>query len=245
MTKTKTAKSTKKIVRSKKKISSIKSMSTSTIKKPGSIIKSSKPAIPKTSKLPDWEVMLSVLSPTINRPRRTSLHTLAAVLGRKDPQKLADEMRKSGKVVGYVCPDIQSPIFYLKSLRKHSGMIDTASANIWKEVPTYLEKHPFPKVKGFKRFAGGKWSKGSYGYGTYIANSSAMSVPFEKSDYAYANAVIDTLMAAGYTPAIKPYKIGSTTKTNILTKIVPTTSKKVVAVKKSASPVISTITHGL
>ena len=63
----------------------------------------------------DWEVMLSLVCPHKKRPRRTSLHTLTLMLGRKDPLALAKEMEASGKVVGYVCPDVSTPIFYLKS----------------------------------------------------------------------------------------------------------------------------------
>src|SRR5690554_640196 len=41
----------------------------------------------------DWEVMLNVMCPKINRPRRTSLHTLGYVLGRTDLLELAKEMQ--------------------------------------------------------------------------------------------------------------------------------------------------------
>ncbi len=155
----------------------------------------------------DWEVMLNVMCPKINRPRRTSLHTLAYVLGRKDPLALGLELQASNKVVGYVCPDVKTPIFYLKSLRKHPGMIDTPDDNIWAKLPAFFEKNPFPTVKGFKRFAAGTWS-GGFGKGTFTPAQTAMDVPYEEGDYDYARLLIKTLKEAGITPAFDdPAKI--------------------------------------
>jgi hypothetical protein len=153
------------------------------------------------------------MSPIINRPRRTSIHTIAAVCGYKNITKLAAEMKKSGKVLGYKCPDVSAYIFYLKSLKNHPGMINTPSARVWDNLPAFFAKHPFPAVKGFKRFASGSWSGGSYGVGKYVAGSSDMAVPYEPADYAYANVVIAALKKAGFTPGIKPFKIKSKSTT--------------------------------
>lgn len=148
--------------------------------------------------LPPWEIMLNVMCPKIKRPRRTSLHTLATVLGHPDPLALAKELEKSGKVVGYVCPDVRTPIFYLKSLSTHPGMIDTRNASIWgkwsypsqgcSSLKEFFEKNPYPKIKGFKRFANG---------------TSAMEVPYEKDDYEYVRLLVRTLKEAGITPGIE------------------------------------------
>jgi len=150
----------------------------------------------------DWEVMMSVINPKSTRPRRTSLHTLAYVLGRKDPLALAEEMRKSGKVVGYVCPDVKTPIFYLEKLCKLPGMIDTREAGIWDKLPAFFEKNPYPTVKGFRRFKGGTWSGGEYGKGKFTPAQTAMDVPYEEEDYEYARLIIKTLKEAGFTPGI-------------------------------------------
>ncbi len=202
-----------------KKTTKTKKTSTKIIAKPIKAIKKSKAAIktikkaPKT-KIPAWEIMLNVMSPTIKRPRRTSLHTLATVIGHKDPLKLAKEMKKSDKVVGYVCPDVKTPIFYLKSLANHPGMIDTRDSKVWGKLEAFIKKHPYPAVKGFKRFASPTWSGGSYGKGKFIAGKSAMDVPYETGDYAYANEVIKSLKKAGYKPGIKPYKVANAKAAN-------------------------------
>jgi len=169
---------------------------------------------PKSKKkIPAWEVMLGVINPKNKRPRRTSLHTIATVIGAKDPLKLAKEMKASKKVVGYVCPDVKTPIFYLKSMIDHPGMIDTRDSRVWGKwrypdagaisLADFVKKNPYPKVKGFKRFVdGGKWSGGEWGVGKYIAASSAMEVPYEKADYDYAKEVIKALKKAGHKPGI-------------------------------------------
>lgn len=172
-----------------------------------------KPSRVKAKKIPAWEVMLGVVNPKNKRPRRTSLHTIAAVTGAKDPLKLAKEMKASGKVVGYVCPDVQTPIFYLTSMVDHPGMIDDRDPNVWGKwlyrdagagsLKEFVKNNPYPKVKGFKRFVyGGTWSGGSYGKGKYISKSSAMEVPYEKTDYTYAKEVIKALKKAGHKPGI-------------------------------------------
>lgn len=166
---------------------------------------------------PDWEIVLETINPVkyngYNRPRRTSLHTLAFICGRKDPIALAEEMAASKKVLGYICPDVCTPIFYLERLAKLPGMIDTRDARVWGEwgrtiagatsIKDFVEKNPYPKVKGFKRFAQGHWTGGGYGMGSYVAGNSGMSVPYEPDDYPYARAVIKALKDAGYTPAIE------------------------------------------
>lgn len=153
--------------------------------------------------MPAWEVVLNVMCPKIGRPRRTSLHTLATVIGHPDPLKLGKELEKSGKVVGYVCPDVKTPIFYLKSLATHPGMIDTRDSGIWGKLSAFFEKHPYPATQGFKRFSEGKWSGGSYGKGTFIPAVSDMTYPYEAGDYEYARRVIKALKDAGYTPGIE------------------------------------------
>jgi len=195
-----------------------------TIKKKAS--KSTKKIVKKSTtkkiakKVPAWEVALGVISPKIKRPRRTSLHTLATIIGHKDPLKLAKEMEKSGKVAGYICPDVSTPIFYLDSLSQHPGMIDTRNPKVWGtwtkwdkqdtgagSLKEFFKVYPYPKVKGFKRFARSvKVGKDKYGYPIYRAKS-AMNVPYEKSDYEYANEVIKELKRAGHKPGIKAYKI--------------------------------------
>lgn len=159
--------------------------------------------IKSEEKLTDWEVVLNCINPKSTRPRRMSLHTLASVTGRTDIMELAKELEASGKVVGYRCPDVQALIFYLKDLCKLPGMIDTRNAGVWKMVPDFIKEHPFPKVKGFKRFAGAQWTGGTYGKGEYIRNSPAMEFPFEPEDFPYARVVVKALEDAGYTPGIE------------------------------------------
>lgn len=161
----------------------------------------------KTNK-PAWEIMMEVMCPNIKRPRRTSLHTIATVLGHPDPLALAKEMQDSGKVLGYVCPDVKTPVFYLKKLRKHPGMIDTAVDEIWgnwvypkagcNSLSDFLKKNPYPLIKGFKRFgSGGYWDGGQPGKGKFVHTSSGMDVPYEKDDYPYVRLLIKTLREAG------------------------------------------------
>lgn len=144
---------------------------------------------------PDWECVLETYDPncfsygaskeTGGRPRRCSLHTIAAVVGR-DPTIVAKEMEDSGLVVGYRCPDVQTLIFYLKRLANKPGMIDTRNAGVWKLVPEYLEKYPFPKIKGFRRFGGG---------------SPGMEHVFLPEDMDYAMAIRTNLVKNGHTPS--------------------------------------------
>lgn len=169
----------------------------------------------KAKKMPAWEVYLNVMNPKINRPRRSSLHTLAYVCGYKNPLKLAKEMKDSGKVVGYVCPDVQTPIFYLKKLASHPGMIDTRDEFVWgkwpyeeagaKSLSGFVKKNPFPKIKGFRRFADNPyWTGGAWGKGEYVrAGSFGMKDPYEPEDHEYGRAVIKALKKAGYKPRIK------------------------------------------
>lgn len=104
---------------------------------------------------PLWKVVLSVINPKDTRPRRMSLHTLAHCLGLETEQEvlaLAADMKESGEVVGYVCPDVNTPVFYLKELAKLPGMIDTRDAKVWTQIEKWLKDYPYPAVKGFKRF---------------------------------------------------------------------------------------------
>lgn len=116
----------------------------------------------KVASIPAWEKLMRCFNPAAyasgggmpgkqGRPRRWTLHGLAGVLN-VDPLKLLAELKASGKVVGYCCPDVAgSPIFYLKELR--SIMIDTANDRVWDQAVEFLKKYPFPATKGFRRFA--------------------------------------------------------------------------------------------
>lgn len=139
------------------------------------------------NKMPAWEVMMRVINPKSTRPRRTSLHTIATMIGHNDILALAKEIQDSGKVVGYRCPDVSALIFYLIDLCKLPGMIDTRRGDVWGMVPAFLKEQPFPKIKGFKRFANG---------------NSGMTFPYEKEDFPLAIEIIKALRAAGYTPGL-------------------------------------------
>ena len=160
------------------------------------------------TKMPDWEVVLNTMNPNYNgrpgRPRRMSMHTLAACTGR-DIQELIKEVKESKKVVGYKCPDVGGAcIFYLTSLRSIPGMIDSADRKdperVWRELDEFLKTHPYPSVKGFKRFAEGYWTGGSYGQGKFVKGEYAMPTPFEAEDYALARAIRQSLLENGFTP---------------------------------------------
>ena len=173
------------------------------IAKPKAEIK--KPEEPTINKdMPAWEVVLNVKCPKIHRPRRTSFQTLATVIGYQgNLMDLAEEMRKSNKVVSYICPDVHCPITYLKSMVNNPGMIDTRDPHIWRKLKAQFDQHPYPKVKGFKRFAQGTWSGGSYGKGKFMPANSAMEVPYEEGDYDYAREVIKALKSVGHAPGIE------------------------------------------
>lgn len=128
----------------------------------------------------DWETMMRVICPSAygKRPRRLSIHTIAAVCGR-DAHTILKEMKESNKVVGYKCPDVGGAvIFYLKDLAKLPGMIDTRTDACWEQAEAALKKWDPKKVKGFKRFA----------YDDYT-----MSVPFDKEDAEYEKMVYAAL----------------------------------------------------
>jgi len=153
-------------------------------------------------KIPAWEVVLGVINPKNKRPRRTSLHTLAYVIGATDLLALAKEMKESGKVVGYVCPDVRTPIFYLKRMcgdPSVPGMIDSRNDSIWDKwsypsvgcasLGEFVAKFPYPEIKGFKRFAySGKYE---------------MAKPYEPEDFEYAREIIKALKEAGYESGLK------------------------------------------
>ncbi len=138
----------------------------------------------------DWEVVLSVINPTTDktsygygRPRRLSLHTIAEMVGR-DAATVLVEMKESGKVVGYVCPDVRTPIFYLKDSAKLPNMIDTRNEAVWTAAAQKIVDFPPATVKGFRRFAGTKKYE--------------MDVPFEEEDKPYEAAIKAALSAAGF-----------------------------------------------
>ena len=182
-------------------------------------------------RMPDWEVAMKVLIPNGNkagRPRRMSIHTIAAVCGRQDIIALADEMSQAKyptdstvtdaygkklagtyKVAGYRCPDVNCLIFYLMEHVGRPTMIHSAYFNkdgicsVWEEVFDFCTREaPYPEIKGFKRFPEGSWSGGRYGVGTFIPPKYGMEFPFEPEDYPYARAVIKALKEAGYEPGI-------------------------------------------
>lgn len=154
---------------------------------------------PQTEKLPDWEVMMSVLN-IDGRPRRTSLHTLASMLGRTDLLKLAEEMQASGKVVGFYCGTVQCPVFFLRSMRDRPGMSQVIDNNIWGDWPypqggvsslkTFIEANP-SNIKGFKRYA---WR----GNSRWL-----LKAPYESDDLTYAKKIRSALVEAGYNPGVK------------------------------------------
>lgn len=105
-------------------------------------------------KQPDWYRMMSVTmpsGPSKGRPRRLSIHTITAVCGR-DGEKILREMEDSKEVVGYVCPDVHTPIFYLLGNINLPGMIDSRSKDCFDKAREWLKRFPTSKVKGFKRF---------------------------------------------------------------------------------------------
>lgn len=134
----------------------------------------------------DWEVVMSVCNPNKSdgfgggRPRRMSIHTIAAMC-KRDPHVVLMEMRESGDVVGYSCPDVQCTIFYLKSMAKLPKMIDTRSDGCWDTALADLKAHPYPATKGFFRDADAR----EHGY--------AAKVPFIPRDKAYEDAIKDAL----------------------------------------------------
>lgn len=156
-----------------------------------------------TIKNPMWQIMMEVKHPDLPRPRFFSLHTIAAMTGRKNLLKLADEMKKSGKVKAQYCPIVKAPVFFSSSNNRYSN-----SESAWNMIKDFIEKHPYPEIKGFRDGMSGSWSGDGYGKGKYTPGNSAMKEPFIEKDYAYANMVIEELKKQGYTPRIKPYPKG-------------------------------------
>lgn len=109
--------------------------------------------IPKGAK--DWEVLFRVIDPNtfpvwgVYRPRRMSIHTASAILGR-DAITLLKEMEASGEVAGYRCPDVSCVIFYLDELKKI--MVDTRTDGCWEQARAQVKTDPPALVKGFGRF---------------------------------------------------------------------------------------------
>lgn len=105
---------------------------------------------------PDWMRMMKVVQtegPNAGRPRRLGIHAITAICGR-DPLTILSEMEKSGKVNGYVCPDVRTPIYYLQEMSQCPGMVLGGSRQneCFKAGKEWIERYPVAKVKGFKRF---------------------------------------------------------------------------------------------
>lgn len=122
----------------------------------------------------DWEVLMQTIDPAAARcgverkprPRRWSLNGLAAVTERP-PEVIADEMRLSGRVLGYYCPDVECCVFYLTYLR--GRMIDSSDCRpadendersvpmdkqrVWSKVQRDILLFNTKGVRGFKRFS--------------------------------------------------------------------------------------------
>lgn len=165
----------------------------------------------------DWQAVLRVKNPggeegwSKGRPRRLSIHTIATVVGR-DALEVLEEMKASELVEGYICPDVNTPIFFLKEMSGAPGMITggTDKAKVWERAKEWLEKYPLSKVKGFKRdpvdgycyaaVDGNYYPLSKFGGKTGLkidyskpmkTNEEAflMDVPFEKDDAEYEAAV--------------------------------------------------------
>lgn len=156
-----------------------------------------------TKKMPAWEVVLNVHNNRLRRPRFFSLHTLATLTRRRNLKKLAKEMLDSGRVATCYCPYAGTIVFYPISLAKIYGNRE----HTLDEIIAELSKFPFPEIRGFDAEAKSSWSGGSYGLGTFIPAQKGISEPFNKTDYAYANEIIDKLRAAKYIPGIPKYKV--------------------------------------
>lgn len=162
-----------------------------------------------TTSEPDWMRVMRVLNPdgpNKGRPRRLSLHTLTAVCGR-DGGTILKEMEHSGKVVGYECPDVRTPIYYLIEEAKRPGMIDTRNEDCWERGRAWLAKYPTSEVKGFKKFPFYVYKGGQYVYDDKHVHKGAktdsnanarygcpdacytMDVPFDELDAAYEKLV--------------------------------------------------------
>jgi hypothetical protein len=158
-----------------------------------------------TAKKFDWEIVLSVINPVkegygSGRPRRLSLHSIVAMV-KRDAATVLKEMKDSGLVVGYVCPDVKTPIFYLLGNAKLPNMIDTRNAAVWEAAAEKIKTHPPEKVKGFKRFAAyHKKADGSLDYAKGMIKDPdySMDVPFEAEDADYEKAIVEALGAAGF-----------------------------------------------
>ena len=163
-----------------------------------------------TQKKFDWELVMETndrrcfsygaSAESNGRPRRCSLHMLAAVTGR-EPEVIAKEMQESGLVAGYVCPDVKTPIFYLDRCSKLPGMIDTRTDTVWADIPKFLKQYPFSKYKGFKRFSSGNWADWKKPFECeWVGEIPAAEKPFFAGDETYIKDIRYNLEKAGYTP---------------------------------------------
>jgi hypothetical protein len=167
---------------------------------------------------PLWLLALSFISKkgltnhvynTAKRPRRMSIHGLAAMTG-LDPLVILDEIEKAGpftkskhyaagpgpggtwgRVAGYWCPDVDCTVMYLTEYGVDGTniMVDTRRPDFIETAKGDLKKYPFPKVQGFNGFGEA---------GTY-----ASPTPFKPSDKAHAEELRDFLIANGATPTAK------------------------------------------
>ena len=152
----------------------------------------------KPEKIPSWKIIMGVVHPDLGRPRYLSLHTLAAILGRKDLLKLAKEMKKSHEVNISFCNVVKSPVFYLRGFNQYND------SEIWKRLKDFIKANPYPTVRGFR--ADGYWTGGDWGRVKWIS-STKLNEPFIDKDYIYANKIIAALEAKGRKAAIEKYTI--------------------------------------
>lgn len=123
----------------------------------------------------DWQVVLSCLFDGV-RPRRFSIHTIATMCER-DPLVILDEMEKSGKVFGFYCYTVKTPVFVLNTMKQVMGYgsWDVSEPTAFIKAKEQLEAFPFPKYKGFYRYGG--------------ADPVVMECPFEPDDKDYEEKV--------------------------------------------------------
>ena len=150
--------------------------------------------------LPDWYIAMNVTHSELWRPRFLSLHTLATITGRDDLLELAKEMKDSREVNATFCSTVRAPVFCLK------GRGTGNSEKVWDELGDFVKRHPYPEIKGFQS-GDGYWTSGYYGIGSYVSPETAMTEPFVKQDYKYANKIIKALRKKKRFVGIPEYEV--------------------------------------